>query len=238
MARPDDRHEFPDCRRCPYVHPGQWTVCVPCAAEQLPSIEDPCPICAQERNKQTCYNRLCSGHAGLLYLEGITAITLHTEPLVQVMRRYKYEGRVGWSMIFARLLIGHLYQQWEPSEVDIIIANPPSPGREHTTKVIEHAATSDTADEWPFDDTGDPAIIKLTSTSQSAGKGFDGKQTAAREHGNALELRHRDRIQQNRIIVYDDICTTGLQLNEVARRLREWGAYSVHGVVLARQPWQ
>ena len=24
---------------------------------------------------------------------------------------------------------------------------------------------------------------------------------------------------------------------KVARRLREWGAVSVHGVVLARQPW-
>ena len=50
-------------------------------------------------------------------------------------------------------------------------------------------------------------------------------------------LRHPDRIDGSRVIVYGDICTTGLQLNEVARRLREWGAVSVHGVVLARQPW-
>ena len=50
-------------------------------------------------------------------------------------------------------------------------------------------------------------------------------------------LRHPDRIDGSRVIVYDDTCTTGLQLNEVARRLRGWGAVSVHGIVLARQPW-
>ncbi len=153
------------------------------------------------------------------------------------MHRFKYRDKTGWGMIFARLLIGHLYETWDPAHVDLIIANPPNPGRNHTTLVIEHAATYDTADDWPFDDTHNPAITKTTDTTQSAGKDLPGKQSAALEHGNALVLRHPDRIDGSRVIVYDDICTTGLQLNEVARRLREWGAVSVHGVVLARQPW-
>ena len=237
MAPPSDRHDFPNCKGCPYVNPGQWTICVPCAAEQLSSIKDPCPICAQERRDGHCQNRLCTRPASSRHFEGITAITLHNDPLVDVMRRFKYRGKTGWGMIFARLLIGHLYETWDPADVDLIIANPPSPGRTHTTLVIRHAATYDTADDWPFDDTHDPAIIKMTDTAQSAGKDLRGKQSAALEHGNALVLRHPDRIGGSRVIVYDDICTTGLQLNAVARRLREWGAVSVHGVVLARQPW-
>ena len=237
MAPPSDRHDFPNCQGCPYVNPGQWTICVPCAAEQLSSIEDPCPICAQERRDGHCHNRLCTRPASSRHFEGITAITLHNDPLVDVMRRFKYRGKTSWGMIFARLLIGHLYEKWDPADVDLIIANPPSPGRNHTTLVIRHAATYDTAADWPFDDTHDPAIIKTTDTAQSAGKDLPGKQSAALEHGNALELCHPDRIDGSRVIVYDDICTTGLQLNAVARRLREWGAVSVHGVVLARQPW-
>ena len=168
---------------------------------------------------------------------GITAITLHNDPLVDVMKRYKYHAMTGWGMIFARLLIGHLYETWEPEDVDLIIANPPNPGREHTTLVIRHAATYDTADDWPFDDSYDPAITKETGTSKLAGRGYEGTQEVAREHADAVVLQHSDRIEGKRIIVYDDICTTGIQLNEVARRLREWGAISVHGVVLARQPW-
>lgn len=237
MAPPADRHDFPNCRGCPYVNPGQWTICVPCAAEQLSSIQDPCPICAQERRHGHCHNRLCTRPASSRHFEGITAITLHNDPLVDVMHRFKYRDKTGWGMIFARLLIGHLYETWDPADVDLIIANPPNPGRNHTTLVIEHAATYDTADDWPFDDTHNPAITKTTDTAQSAGKDLPGKQSAALEHGNALVLRHPNRIDGSRVIVYDDICTTGLQLNEVARRLREWGAVSVHGVVLARQPW-
>ena len=170
MPRPTDRHDFPSCKGCPYVNPGQWTICVPCAAEQLSSIKDPCPICAQERRGKPRLNRLCAAPASRRHFEGITAITLHNEPLVEVMRRFKYSGRPGWGMIFARLLIGHLYEAWDPEDVDLILANPPSPDRNHTTLVIEHAATYHTADDWPFDDADDPAIVKTTATAKSAGK--------------------------------------------------------------------
>ena len=36
--------------------------------------------------------------------------------------------------------------------MDLIIANPPNPLRNHTTLVIGHTATYDTADDWPFDE--------------------------------------------------------------------------------------
>ena len=237
MKRPEGRLDFPECPRCPYVHPGHWAICVPCASEQLASIADPCPICAQERASGQCHNWLCNDKAGPLHIAGIRAITLHRDPLDRVLARYKYEGKVGWAMIFARLLVGHLASTWDPDEVDLIIANPPNPGREHTTRVIEYADVTDTSSDWRFDDAADPAITKTIQTDKSAGRNFDGKRAAARQHANALELRHPHRISDQRIIVYDDVCTTGLQLNEVARRLREWGALSVHGVVLGRQPW-
>ena len=70
-------------------------------------------------------------------------------------------------------------RRMDPADVDLIIANPPNPGRNHTTLVIGHAATYDTADDWPFDDTHDPAIIKTADTALSAGKDLPGKQDAA-----------------------------------------------------------
>ena len=55
--------------------------------------------------------------------------------------------------------------------MDLIIANPPNPGRNHTTLAVGHAATYDTADDWPFDDIHDPENIMTADTAQSAGKG-------------------------------------------------------------------
>lgn len=238
MAKPLDRSDFPDCRGCPYAQHGPWHVCVACAAETLQSIQNPCRICSQEIDQGNCFNNLCTGKAGRRYVERIEAAALHTDPLDRVIRRFKYEKKQGWALIFARLLIGHLNNRWHPNDVDLIIANPGHPGREHNAEVIRRAAMQDFRDRWPFDDPDSPTLVKEEETAQSAGQMFDVKRRAATEHASALQLRHSERISGSRVILYDDICTTGLQLNAVARRLREeWGAVSVVGVVLARQPW-
>ena len=246
MKRPSGRKDFPDCASCRYARTGPWAICVQCASEQLPEIKDPCPICSQELDGKPCRNQLCQEPPDNRPIDSISAITLHKDPLDITVRRYKYEGKYGWGRIFARLLFGHLEMNWSPDEVDIIIANPPnpkkdhtSPDRDHTTRVIRLAAANDYRSRWPFDSDQDLAITKQKPTEQSAGQKLEGKKRAAKEHVEALELNHPDRIKGKRVVVYDDICTTGYQLNEVARRLKEeWDATKVYGIVLARQPWQ
>ena len=209
-----------------------------CAAESLQSIQNPCPICSQETGQDECFNRLCTGRAGRLHIERIEAIALHTDPLDRVIRGFKYGEKYGWALVFSRLLLGHLNNRWREDDVDLIVANPGHPGRKHNAEVIRRAVLQDFHDRWPFDDPNSPTLVKEKETDQSAGKPFDQKRQAATEHAVALQLQHPERITGSRVILYDDICTTGLQLNAVARRLREeWGAVSVVGVVLARQPW-
>lgn len=240
MKRPSGRRDFPDCASCRYARKGPWSICVQCASEQLPEIKDPCPICSQELDGKPCRNQLCNEPPENIRIDSITAITLHKDPLDKTVRRYKYQGKHGWGRIFARLLLGHLEMNWSPDEVDIIIANPPNPNRDHTTRVIRLAAANDYRSRWPFDSDQDCAITKQEPTEQAAGQRLEGKKRAAKEHAKALELNPRtNRIEGKRVVVYDDICTTGHQLNEVARRLKdEWGAIKVYGIVLARHPWQ
>jgi predicted amidophosphoribosyltransferase len=54
----------------------------------------------------------------------------------------------------------------------------------------------------------------------------------------ALEVPDQARVDGRRVLVYDDVFTDGLNLNTVARKLREAGAAQVCGVTLARQPWR
>ena len=238
MKRPSGRKDFPDCASCRYARTGPWAICVQCASEQLPEIKDPCPICSQELDGKPCRNPLCNEPPNNIHIDSISAITLHKDPLDITVDRYKYQGKHGWGRIFARLLFGYLEMNWSPDEMDIIIANPPNPNRDHTTRVIRLAAANDFGSRWPFDSEQDPAIIKKVTTEQSAGQGLKGKKRAAKEHAEALVLKHPDRIKGKRVVIYDDICTTGYQLNEVAGRLKKWGAIRVYGIVLARTPWQ
>ena len=237
MLKPKDREDFPNCVRCPYVQHGTWRVCVPCATELLSLITDPCPICSQERAGEQCRNRLCRGQEGEVAIEQIRAITLFQEPLRKIVHKYKYEEKVGWAVIFARLLLGHMETNWTRDDVDLIVANPSSQSRGHVSQVLESAKVQDVLGSWPFDDTRDPAFGKTGSTRQSAGGDLVHKREAAMEHATALCLLHPERISGKKIVVFDDICTTGLQLNAVAKRLVGWGAQVVYGVVLARQPW-
>jgi len=245
MKRPSERKDFPDCASCRYARKGPWAVCVQCASEQLPKIKDPCPICSQELDGKPCRNQLCNEPPENIYTDSICAITQHKDPLDKIVLRYKCQGKHGWGRIFARLLLGHLEKNCSPDKIDIIIANPPnpkkdhtSPDRDHTTRVIRLAAAIDLGEQWPFDSGQDLAITKQKPTAPSTGKGLECRKRTAKEHAEALDLKHPDRIKGKRVVVYDDICTTGYQLNEVARRLKEWGATKVYGIVLARTPWQ
>ncbi len=238
MAKPSDRLNFPECPGCPYVEYGSWSICSACASEQLVAINDPCPICSQECNGKSCINDLCQD-PDARHIDKIDAITLNLPPLREVMHRYKYMDKAGWAPIFARLLVGHLETHWQLDRDDIVIPNPPNPDRDHIRQVFQIATDHYSAGKNIFDSPEDPTITKDRETVKSAGRSLTVKKEAAKQHAEALILRHPDRIKGKRVVIYDDICTTGHQLNEVARRMKqEWGARKVYGIVLARHPWE
>lgn len=165
------------------------------------------------------------------------------------IRRYKYTYEVHcdtvWSIIFARMLIGYLEKYRNPNAVDIIIPNPSNPGREHIEIIFRRAAELSSGNKWNFDSVDDPAVIKGYNTPPAARNNRLGQQQAAqwhakaaKQHAEALQLSHVDRIRGKRVAVFDDICTTCHQLNEVACRLKKWGALKVYGIVLARSCWE
>ena len=72
----------------------------------------------------------------------------------------------------------------------------------------------------------------------SAGKGWSAKYDVAWQRAELIRFPDPDRIDGRCIVIYDDICTTGLQLEMLARRLTSEGAASVRAVVLARAPYR
>lgn len=54
----------------------------------------------------------------------------------------------------------------------------------------------------------------------------------------ALRLPEPDRVKSARVLVVDDIFTTGTSMNVVAREPEDAGATQFTGLVLARAPWR
>lgn len=83
------------------------------------------------------------------------------------------------------------------------------------------------------------ALRNARATPNSPGGIAIEKREAAQRHRESLYIPSRERIERRRILVYDDVCTTGSQLDATAGYLTgAAGAKEVEGIVLARAPWR
>jgi predicted amidophosphoribosyltransferase len=232
---------FPRCPQCPYLRTGPPQLCLQCAQKSIENISvDACPVCSQIVIKGECPNWLCNDPDRRI--SKISAIAYSSGPLKKKIWNYKYDGKTGWAIIFGRLLHAWLYSAHQEPFPDLIIANPTFTGGgrfRHTEAVIDAAESEDTLGIWPFDTSEPRAITKTSATPQSAGTSAQAKRDVAQLVRESLRITRPDLVPGKNILVYDDVCTTGNQLNAIAQCLvDEGGASDVRAVVLARAPWR
>lgn len=81
-----------------------------------------------------------------------------------------------------------------------------------------------------------PALLKRVVRTPS-----QGMLTLKERHHNvknafAINKRHKACVQEKRVLLVDDVCTTGATLNACAKTLLKQGAKEVYGLTLARVP--
>lgn len=241
-ATVEDPLGFPRCRDCYWLQAGSSEVCFACASAELQQPKGPrCPTCSQELPANgVCGNPLCG--AWSRSIGRIHAIAVFGHPVERTIRHLKYDGKKGWALIFGRLVHGWLNANMTPADIDLIVANPTcpdpaQPGRlHHTELVLDAARTDDALGRWPFD-RSPYALVKPHPTPPSAGRTFGAKKDADRVHAESI-LIDAARIAGRRLLIYDDVCTTGYQLEFVAERLVAAGATSVDALVIARAPYR
>ena len=241
---------FPDCHDCLRFSSGPADVCLACASSQFsqpgPSA---CPACSQLlTDRGRCPNELC--RTPRRRIGRIRAIGYQEGALRRVIRSYKYDGTRSWSVVLGRLLLAWLDQNMAADPPGLIVANPTFTGAgshsgsglapfAHTEAVLRAAAAADVAGGWSFDTATPAAIVKTRPTLRSADGQAWSKRASGTELRHALRVPDRGRVAARFVLIYDDVCTTGTQLDAVATcLLDEGGAARVEGVVLARAPWR
>lgn len=227
---------FPNCPECPYVVEGSAAICVACAGETIPDLSPPlCPICSQTLEPgKPCANRLCSDPGRSI--DHIYAIAAYSNDLRLGIVRLKRGGRA-WALVFGRLVIGYL-QAHELNQFDLVIPNPTyvTPGAQfpgHTELVLQAAEQEDQLSEWNWVPDG----LNMPSPKPQHGSGYSDKRDAAAGLEGLLVLSPELDVAGASILIYDDVCTTGLQLDAVSRFAKSHGASRVEGLVLARTQW-
>lgn len=236
--------EFPYCHDCGNFRDGPARTCLMCASRQLTRpAEDSCDVCSQHLDAAgACPNELCrspSRRIGRIY-----AIGYQSGAMRRVINSYKYRGTRSWSVVLGRLLLAWLDENMTADLPDLIVTNPGYAGTDrdefaHAEAVLAAAARADAGNRWPFD-TGSPAaIVKTRRTLKSADAQAWSKRATGNELRSALRVPDPARTAGRFVLIFDDVCTTGTQLDAVAGcLLDEGGASRVEGIVLARAPWR
>lgn len=203
-----------------------------------------CPICRQvlRAGEQVCANRICADPQRAF--EEAAVVGVKEGILDRGILRLK-EGAYGWAMIFARIVLGHLYAHPDlVAKVDAIIPMPAyrephqsRKGFDHTGYVIERARLEDDRG-LPF--VLDPPLIRKTrpTARMRETSSLVERRVVAQALYDALEVPAPERVKGRSIMVYDDVLTGGNTLNAVAMRLKASGAAKVYGLVLARAQWR
>jgi predicted amidophosphoribosyltransferase len=241
---------FGHCGRCVYQQSGYAALCFACARrtiEALAPADQRCATCDLPfaAGEDACRNPLCSSPDR--QFDWNYAIAMRSGQLLRAIDLYKVHGRYGWALIFGRVLAGFLEQEAELFRgFDLIVASPTYVGAggrafDHTRRVLEHAAAEvlPGRQPWPFDLADPGAIVKTAPSRPFRGKTWQERRAIARDEIRPALSIHPGRTAGRSILVYDDVFTDGMTLNEVARALRTLGtARRVCGVTLCRQPWR
>lgn len=255
MSLPLDGPEpagFNNCPCCAYKGTGPAKLCYACASARMtPPGANHCAICQQDLagSGSICSNNLCSSpnrHFDCNYVVAMKRGLL--ERSILEMKNPNCPKRAhGWGFIFGRILVGFLrdYKNRHILEgADLIIPMPayrPS-GQEadhtdHTAWIVKKAMDQDDAETIPFR-LSPPVIVKTGQTPKMRqSSNLVARGEIAQQVYDLLSVVDSVAVNGARILVFDDVFTSGSTLNMVARRLKESGAASVSGLTLSRQTW-
>lgn len=210
---------------------GELLLCPLCAGQ----IEEPrlplCPICGRE-NAPTSSPPPCDQcPAGEVFFDYARAASTFAGPAKVVVEKLKYSGRPEYASLMA-LRISRIYSRdlvLKPP--DVIAPVPLFPARQRERGFNQSAAIASCLSRLVGIATA-PGILKRIRATPSQTR-LSRRQRRENVHG-AFAAASPEQIRGRRILLVDDVYTTGSTLNECARALRLAGADGVFCLAFAR----
>lgn len=212
----------PHCVACSQV--GTW-FCDDCLASVEPVPHPLCPRCGRPAPVE----RLCAQcRIHPLRLDGIRSVAVHDGALRQAIHHLKYRRR----RELALTLGGLLFEYWQEANLptDLVIPVPLHPSRQKERGFNQAGLLASVLAERARLPLNDRHLTRTRATPPQVGLGAEERKVNVQDaftwEGNRLE--------GVRVLLIDDVCTTGATLEACAVALRAGGAGSVWALTLAR----
>ncbi len=206
------------CRSCwADISPIDGPVCPRCGrpfASPVALTFSPDHICGSCRKKPPAYTKAWS-----LYP--------YTPPLRDALRLFKYRGKVALAEALGRLW----HTSALPQHLDLLMPVPIHPSRLREREFNQSLLLADRLNSrlqlpLSFDN-----LVRLRSTAPQTELSRSARLKNLRR---AFAIRRPDEVREKRILLIDDVFTTGTTVNECAKALRKAGAADVYVCTLAR----
>lgn len=215
--------------RCVVCGLSDTWLCAACRGK-VEFIQPPiCPVCGQP----SALSRLCpSCRAVPPQIDGIRAVGYLDGTLRTAIHRFKYTNVRPLAAPLGQLMAAYLSHNQLP--VDVIVPVPLHSNRlrergynqaELLARQIEHALGLPLLTK---------SLLRVKSTAPQVGL------SARRRRSNVRGAFHcsDDTPKGQRVLLIDDVCTTGATLEACSLALQQRGTRAVWGLVLARERWQ
>jgi ComF family protein len=215
-------------------------LCPGCLAELIP-VESPLCICCgipfKSRQGQDHYCGACIAAGNKFGLA--RAPLVYDRIITEVIHCFKYRGKIQLARPLSELLLLAFLIFWDRDGIDVILPVPLHPSRirmrgfnqaylliRSWPKLAAHYA-------WDLSHTRIERDVLIRTRPTAPQSALDRTQRA-RNIKNAFDLNRQEVIAGKKILLIDDVYTTGATVNECARLLLNRGARKVDVLTLAR----
>ena len=201
------------------------TICDNCESELPKNDGNICDHCGRKTPMPIAYCDYCKGRS--LKIDCIRSVFEYKEPIDEMVRRFKYYGGKYLAEEFAERMV-RICLTSLPT-VDLVVCVPSSSSRiklkgYNQSKVLALEVAKKL--ELPFTE----VLEKTRETESQVGL----KQNERRKNlKGSFKVVDREAVKDKRILVVDDVMTTGATLETVAEKLKNAGASEVYGIVVA-----
>lgn len=201
---------------------GTW-LCASCVARFEKILPPLCERCGRPLNHSTC--PYCAKFPPRI--EGTRAVAFFDGALRQAIHAFKYLHRVELADDFGTMLADYLLTF--PLPVDTIIAVPLHPERERARGYNQAALLANALGARLHLPVWNDVLIRTRATRSQTELNAEERRANVRDAFSATS-----RVRGARILLIDDVCTTGATMEECGVALYTQGAQAVWGLALAR----
>ena len=152
----------------------------------------------------------------------------YVPPLQEALCLFKYRGKITLAPTLARLMIDQL-PPLDP--VDLIMPVPLHSERLREREFNQSLLLADLIGRHLHCPVSYTNLLRIVPSQPQT---MLSRKDRLRNLRKAFSLRHPDRIAKKRILLIDDVYTTGTTVNECAKTLRKTGSGDVYVLTLAR----